>query len=381
MTDGRQPDSPSSDLPTPSTINTPLSTRFWSALETVPGGTAPYIIWKHHLESDGQSGSDLETFTSLFLRAKPGEPAQFVPCPWKCGCYHKVVPRDNGTLAGFCQCAWSNCGEYTVLPCERVTWELDWPKISQVLCRAFGLQPKIVKLGLYNTLQIGAWQAHRSASDEGCVPAVLTLATNPVEFLNIVAVLVARFARPFILFAPTAKSVGLAAEELLSNLGSSFFPLDSHLALAPAPAPSPRGEGRGEGELSGQGPTDSLQLSTLDPRPSTLFKDLAPLLPDPTDEELARRVFMLLQQPDESTRRQPPTLYTVFHYYCVKELTIPQIARKCRCSIGTVANRLKSLQDKTGFPPEQLRRIAPTFTKFESDYRQATRNYRSRSRY
>src|SRR5205814_5225202 len=111
-------------------------------------------------------------------------------------------------------------------PCERVTWELDWPKISQVLCRAFSLQPKIVKLGLYNTLQIGSW-----SSD--AVPAVLSLATNSVEFLNIVAVLVARFGRPFILFAPTAKHLGLAAKELLTNLGSAFFPLDAHLALVP----------------------------------------------------------------------------------------------------------------------------------------------------
>jgi hypothetical protein len=244
---------------------TPLSSAFWSALETVPGGTAPYIIWKHHLESDGQSGTggqsgtDLETFTALFLKARPGKPLDFVPCPWKCGCHHKVVPRENGTLAGICQCARPNCGEYTVLPYERVTWELDWPKISQVLCRAFSLQPKIVKLGLYNTLQIGSWQTPRTASDDGGVPAVLTLATNPVEFLNIVAVLVARFARPFILFAPTAKHVGLAAKELLTNLGSAFFALEAHLALkTPSPggagrsegdAPSPRGEGRGEGEL------------------------------------------------------------------------------------------------------------------------------------
>src|SRR2546429_348326 len=113
MTDGHQPDSSSpasasasaSFSPALPAINTPLSTNFWSALESVPGGTAPYIIWKHHLKSDGQSGSDLETFTSLFLKARPGKPLDFVPCPWNCGCHHKVVPRDNGTLAGICQCA------------------------------------------------------------------------------------------------------------------------------------------------------------------------------------------------------------------------------------------------------------------------------------
>src|SRR5436190_17063542 len=59
--------------------------------------------------------------------------------------------------------------------------------------------------------------------------------------------------------------------------------------------------------------------------PSTLFSSLAPILPDPPDDELARRVFMLWQQPDPSSRRQPLSLYDVFHYYCVKELTIPHI--------------------------------------------------------
>jgi hypothetical protein len=60
-----------------------------AALKSVPGGTAHYMIWKH------QVGPDLETFTSLFLRAKPGEPDQFVPSPWKCGCYHKIVLRER----------------------------------------------------------------------------------------------------------------------------------------------------------------------------------------------------------------------------------------------------------------------------------------------
>jgi hypothetical protein len=218
-------------METADSVNSPLSTAFWSAFESVPSGTAPFIIWKQHLDPDRQSSSDLDAFTALFLKVKPGKPLDFVPCPWKCGCHHKVVPRDNGTLAGICQCVPAKCGEYTVLPYERVTWELDWPKISQVISRAFSLQPKIVKLGLYNTLQIGSWHAPRTPTDDGGLPAVLTLATNSVEFLNIVAVLVARLARPFILFAPTAKHIGLAAQELLTNLGSAFFPMDSRSLL------------------------------------------------------------------------------------------------------------------------------------------------------
>ena len=65
----------------------------------------------------------------------------------------------------------------------------------------------------------------------------------------------------------------------------------------------------------------------------------------------------------------------------MKELTIPQIARKCRCSIGTVANRLKPLRTKTGVSPERLRRVSPLFLQFDDAFRQAERNYRIRSRH
>ncbi len=80
--------------------------------------------------------------------------------------------------------------------------------------------------------------------------------------------------------------------------------------------------------------------------------------------------------PEAGSRRKSPTLYTVFQLYCIEELTIPQTARKCRCSLGTVANRLNLLRARTGVAPERLRGISAYFTKYEGDFRQAQRNYR-----
>src|SRR5882724_5843933 len=111
-----------------------LSTSFWLSLEAVPGGTALPTIWKRHL------GADFETFASLFLKARPDDPAEFVPCPWNCGCSHKVVPQGNGTLHGICQCNPQNCGTYTVLPDETIPLELDWSKLTHILSRAFSVQ-------------------------------------------------------------------------------------------------------------------------------------------------------------------------------------------------------------------------------------------------
>jgi hypothetical protein len=101
-------------------------------------------------------------------------------------------------------------------------------------------------------------------------------------------------------------------------------------------------------------------------------------LDESTDEDLARRTFLILQDADIDSRRRPPSLYAVFQLYCVKEWTIPQIARKCRCSLGTVANRLEMLRRQVGLPPASLRRISSHFTVLDRDFRQAKRNYNRR---
>ena len=117
------------------TENGQAPTPFWLSLESVPGGVAFPTSWKLRL------GPDFDAFKSLFLKPQSADLADFVPCPWNCGCFHKVVPQDNGTLLGLCQCAARACDDYTVLPEERIPLELDWTKLARLLCRAFGLQP------------------------------------------------------------------------------------------------------------------------------------------------------------------------------------------------------------------------------------------------
>jgi hypothetical protein len=339
----------------------PLSTSFWLALETVPGGTALPTTWKHHL------GQDFDLFKSLFLKPRPDEPAGAVPCPWKCGCFHKVVRAGNGTLHGLCQCALRNCGTYTVLPDEIIPLDLDRPRLAHHLCRAFHLHPKTVKLGLFNTFQIGSWSAD-------AIPVVLTLSASRPEFLNTLAVLIARFGQPFILLGPTNRHLDQTGKELLASTGAAFFALQDNLALPPSCSALDSGLRTVDCGLR----TEDCGLRTLD---SGLFSSVVALAPTPSDEDLARRTFLALQEHDQSRRRRPPSLYTIFQLYCLKELTIPQIARKCRCSIGTVANRLKLLRAKTGVSADQLRRVSPHFTQFQDDLRQAQRNHHRSTRY
>ena len=50
-----------------------------------------------------------------------------------------------------------------------------------------------------------------------------------------------------------------------------------------------------------------------------------------------------------------------------QRMTAEQVARKCRCSKGTVINRLKSIREKTRMEPDELRRFSGQFDKIEDD--------------
>src|SRR2546422_6492239 len=48
----------------------------------------------------------------------------------------------------------------------------------------------------------------------------------------------------------------------------------------------------------------------------------------------------LLDRLDAASPPRPPTVLSVFRLYCVRQMTIAEVARSCRCSVGTVCNRL-----------------------------------------
>jgi len=81
---------------------------------------------------------------------------------------------------------------------------------------------------------------------------------------------------------------------------------------------------------------------------------------DPQADEVACRVFQVLDRLDGPSRRKHPAILTVFRLYCMKQMSVVEIARKCRCSVGTVSHRLKLVYQKTGSAPARLRRLYQT---------------------
>src|SRR3954471_15948362 len=69
-----------------------------------------------------------------------------------------------------------------------------------------------------------------------------------------------------------------------------------------------------------------------------------------------RPAMDLLNSVDFQCPTKPPNVLSVLRLYCIHGLTVREIARRYRCSVGTVCNRLKLFRNATGHSPEQLRR-------------------------
>jgi hypothetical protein len=248
-----------------------------------------------------------------------------------------------------CRCNPGRCDSFGVTPEDLSPLELNWSKLGRALCAALKLSSKPVRLGVYNTEQIGSWSAE-------AVPVILTVQSHQGEFFHAVSALVARVGKPFILFAPTSHLVSATARELLGASGSVFLPLDAYVIF------------NEDGTLeAGRAPEE-------------LFGQVAPGLKEPEDEDQARRALALIERLEAECPMSPPTVSTVFRLYCIEELTIEKIARRCRCSVGTVANRLELIRRKTRVDPKDLRRVSDHLNRIQEDVAAAKAEHRWRRR-
>jgi DNA-directed RNA polymerase specialized sigma24 family protein len=90
--------------------------------------------------------------------------------------------------------------------------------------------------------------------------------------------------------------------------------------------------------------------------------------PEPVTEDVARNAFALLQRLEVEAGTKAPTVLTVFRLYCVGGLSADQVAIKCRCSKGTVMNRLRAIEKRTGMKAEKFRAMASQFAQMEKEF-------------
>ncbi len=206
--------------------------------------------------------------------------------------------------------------------------------MGRALCQTFSLDFKLADFPFPNTRQIGSWSAD-------AVPAVLTLQHDRHVFHRALAELALRLQTPFILFAPTGNHVDVAGYELLAHARAAFFALSSHALL------------------SAQG--------TLQPSkpPGEMFARFTPQPDDSSAEGTTRKAFALVKALDARRIIKRPSPGTVFSYYCIEGLSVAEVARKCRCSRGTIRNRLEFIRQKTGADPVRVRRLSAHYESLE----------------
>jgi len=77
------------------------------------------------------------------------------------------------------------------------------------------------------------------------------------------------------------------------------------------------------------------------------------------DENDARRAFAIMDKLDTESRRKTPSVLTVYRLYCREILSARESAKRCRCSVGTILDRLRMIHAATGLSPAALRTLSP----------------------
>ena len=90
---------------------------------------------------------------------------------------------------------------------------------------------------------------------------------------------------------------------------------------------------------------------------------------EPAREEVARSAFALLVRLDVEHRWKSPSPLTVFRLYCVEGYSADQVARKCRCSKGTVMSRLRFIEQQTKTRPEDFRAMSGHLQQMDDELR------------
>jgi hypothetical protein len=270
-------------------------------------------------------GEAFEPMMDLILRENPNL-AQLLPCPHGCGLAHNIICRPDGSLVATCGADPNQPRDILLTPAEITPWEVSWSKFGHALFEVLELHGKSAPLPLPNTLQIGAWSA------DG-VPVILTVQVCGATFRRVVAELVARLQRRFILLAPTSYHCDAPCQELLAHARAAFFPLETTVLLS-----------------------DNRRLRTTKP-PGELFAQLTPRRNE-TDESEAARVFRLFSDllGMGTDLVAPPA--RAFDLMVFKKMTKAETALECKCVASLITKRVALIERHFAMPIERLRAFA-----------------------
>jgi hypothetical protein len=289
----------------------------WGSLEEVRGLAAVAAEWVRH------TGHAFDALRQGMLLQKAGRKASSYPCPHKFGCTHQVKPRGSG-FVGICKDDdGTGCGDLLLTAEEVVVWELNFVRLGREVARALKCEPKDAKLGLTRTWQIGSL-------GDAPLPIVLTIQHDADGLGEVVAQLVARFPKGFILLAPTSRFCTAAATELLGKVNAGFFSLESHLTLLTS--------GKLHAPKSG----------------AELFKGHLPEQKEPLREAESARVFRLFGELLAMGTKLTAPPARVFDLMVFKKMSRAETALACKCVASVITKRVALIEGHFRMPIEKL---------------------------
>lgn len=289
----------------------------WHHLEDFPAHSAAESDWKLHL------GGAHATACEAYLQ-KAKRKASSVQCPHIDGCAYELKPQGNGFVGKCKDDDGPRCDDIALTADEAEVWEVNLKRLGAAIAGALKLPSKDDKLNIHRTRQIA------SLGSAPPLPILLTVQQDSDGFSNVVAQLVARLPKGFILLTPTDRFCTANATDMMGRVNAGFFDLETHVELLD--------NGRLHASKSG----------------AELFAPYLPEMKDSileSDKDLVWRLFSELLAMGTKWKAPPAR---VFDLMVFKKKTKTETADECDCVQSLITKRVALIEDHFHMPMEKL---------------------------
>jgi hypothetical protein len=162
------------------------------------------------------------------------------------------------------------------------------------------------------------------------LPILLTVQSDEASFSAVVAQLVAKLPKGFVLFSPTSRFCSASATEMMGRVNAGFFTLESHI------------------ELLDNGRLHSARTG------AELFAKHLPEQRETVKKSEALQIFAVLQKLRSKRAGVSAPLYDVFVATVLEGRSQRAAAKQCDCSPAQMSKRVRELVAEFGMPLKQL---------------------------
>jgi hypothetical protein len=342
-----------------------MKANLWNSLETLSTEAALLVEWQDALGEDFPSAR-------VFLRPTQQQ-AESYPCqqPNVCGCRHRVGFESEDDVSALCDCDEAGCETISLRATDLIIHSLNGDMLAAAIRQAFQFDELAnVQCEESRSRLVGRFGVRLSR-------VLFYVPISEGGLLKEIDRLCAEFPDPFVLLTPTSQFCTPIVQRALRRQGCAQMALCGVLRLA---APRilelvPEAKGAVDaffndfGKQVAQGKPLELAVGRVEAKLDAIAKQANQVGTEKENnsENVARHALALIKKLDAESRLKKPSLVTVFHLYCVNEMSATQIAKKCGCSKTAVVERLQILSQKIGMPAGRLRQHSAHFERIEEE--------------